>query len=97
MTQRAVLELEVLELFVEGLMLTDLTHVILLHDDAHATGNAGGEMCSAVLAINIKFIDRLATLGALGLDLALVDRRMSREKVDSQELIGFSLGLVDGV
>ena len=39
MTQRAVLEFKVLELFVEGLMLADLAHVILLHNDAHATGD----------------------------------------------------------
>jgi hypothetical protein len=54
-------------------------------------------MCSTVLAVDIKFIDNLATLRALVLDLALVHGRMSREEVDSQELICFSLGLVDGV
>ena len=47
------LELEVLEFLMQSLMLADLAHVVLFHDDTHATRNAWREVRSTVLAIDV--------------------------------------------
>ena len=47
--------------------------------------------------INLQFVDDLVALRTCALDLALVDRRVSREQVDGQELISLSLSLVNGL
>ena len=41
------------ELSLESLMLARLTGVVDLRQDALSTGNAGGEMTSAVTAVNV--------------------------------------------
>jgi hypothetical protein len=53
MTQRAVLELQVLEFLVQGLVFAHLAHVVFLHYDAHATGNTWREMGATLLAVDI--------------------------------------------
>lgn len=96
--QRAVLQLKVLQLLVQGLMLADLARVVLLLKDAHATGNAWRVMSSTLLASDVKLVDEVATLRTVELLLFLrIVRGESREQVDSQKLIGLPLLLGDRI
>lgn len=75
--QRAMLELEILELLVECFVLADFAHVEFLFKDAHATCDAWGEVAAALLATDIKFIDVVVALWTIKLCLLLVMRWIS--------------------
>ena len=51
--ERAVLELEVVEFTLKGLVLAGLAGVVLLSEDALATGNAGREVTAALSAVDV--------------------------------------------
>ena len=52
-TKWAMLELEVLELLVQGLMLADLAHVVLFDHDAHATCDARRVVRTTLLTVDV--------------------------------------------
>ena len=56
MAQGTVLEFQILQFFVQSLMLANLAHVVLFNNDAHATGNAGRKVATTVLARDVANI-----------------------------------------
>lgn len=91
MAEWTVLQLEVLQLLVQGLVLADFAGVVLFLKDALTTCDAGAEVSATLAARGVVLVDEVATLRAVVLLLLLVMRRVAREKVDGQELVGLSL------
>ena len=98
MAERAVLQLEILQFLVQSLVLTDLARVVLLLQNAHATGDARRVVSGALLTRDVELGDQVRALGTVVLLLLLrVVRRLSREQVYGEQLIRLSLLLVDRV
>lgn len=97
MAERAMLQLQVLQLLVQGLMLANLTSVVLLFQNAHATCNARRVMRTAVLTIDVKLVDDVLALWTVILLLLLcVMWGLSGEEVDRQQLVRLPLLLRNG-
>ena len=77
MAQGAVLQLQVLQLFVQGLVFTDFACVVLFFEDTHTTSDTWRVVSSAFLTSNVKLVDEITTLRTVVLLLGLrVMRRL---------------------
>lgn len=65
------LQLQVLQLLVQSFMLADLTSVVLLLKNAHATRNARGVMSGAFLTGDVELVNEVAALWTVELSLLL--------------------------
>jgi len=84
------LQLQVLQLLVKRLVLADLTGVVFLFDDAHATGYAGRVVTSTFLTIDVEFSDDRIAFWTVRFLLRFVVRSVPREKIDGQQFVCFS-------
>merc|ERR1719498_687344 len=90
-------EFKILKLLVQSLMLANFAGVVFSFNNRHATGDARRKMCTTVSTRDIKLVAWLSTLRAAEFLLALVNRRMSGEQIDGQQLISSSLDRSDCV
>lgn len=89
MAQWAMLELEIVQFTLKGLVLASLARVILLCKDALAAGDAWTEVAAAVPAVDVVLGDACLTLLLRAVELLLrsVHRRMSAKQVNRKHLI----------
>lgn len=92
------LQFQVLQLLVQRLVLANFARVVLLLENAHAAGDAWGVVRGALLTSDVELVDQVGALRTVVLLLRLgIMRRLSREQVNREQLIGLPLLLRDRV